>query len=323
MPPTTKPKRSTRAPRAKPNPVEEGSPAVERREVVPGRIQIRASVGIVSEIPGGIADPAALRETILRRLLMVAEAMEGYRDRLASPDGNPWDAASTMRLAMFHAEASERDPRLWDELLRGEVGVPKEVADRLEKAVVSANEAAHNVLLAYASMRADMKNTGASWTRLGEDVALRPDMQQRWTDLLHLRSRAQEKAGAAAGRVRQQAAHVAAPARSKEPIEDQQPAPVISMSDDFTSARWGVDTFTFGKGNQAETVRLLWNARGKGDGTLKTETIQEGIDSAADRFRMELVFRGHPAFRRMIVSPKRGVWKLAEPAPVRITTPHH
>ena len=94
--------------------------------------------------------------------------------------------------------------------------------------------------------------------------------------------------------------------------------------DDFTSVKWFGTIFRFTKGNQAEAIRVLWEAWDKGGHGLSQETIGRKIGSGDNHFQLAKVFRQrkhsggyepHPAWQAMIRSPSKGVFRLAEPDP--------
>ncbi|MCH7727582.1 MAG: ThuA domain-containing protein, partial [Planctomycetes bacterium] len=65
--------------------------------------------------------------------------------------------------------------------------------------------------------------------------------------------------------------------------EGRQPPPVKpTHSDDFTSANWFGTPHEFAKGQQAESVRVLWQAWEAGGHSLSQETICEKIGSSAE-----------------------------------------
>lgn len=84
-------------------------------------------------------------------------------------------------------------------------------------------------------------------------------------------------------------------------------------SSDFTSVVWYGTHYAFSKGNQAESVRLLWIAWERGTPTLSQGTIGSRIGSNAEPFRLAHVFRDHPAWGTMIRSPGKGVFELRAP----------
>jgi hypothetical protein len=86
-----------------------------------------------------------------------------------------------------------------------------------------------------------------------------------------------------------------------------------SHSDDFTSVNWFGTRYDFSKGLQARCVERLWEAWKKGGHSLSQLTLKEQVGSDNDNFRLDHVFRGHPAFDTMIKRVGKGTFKLAEP----------
>jgi hypothetical protein len=95
-----------------------------------------------------------------------------------------------------------------------------------------------------------------------------------------------------------------------------------SFSDDYTSADWFGTRYTFAKGNQAASVRVLAEAFQSGGHSLSQETIRERIGSNADKFDLRKVFRSkgrnggykqHPAWGTMIRQDGKGAYRLAPP----------
>jgi hypothetical protein len=92
---------------------------------------------------------------------------------------------------------------------------------------------------------------------------------------------------------------------------------------EFTSVDWYGTRYKFSKGNQAQTVRVLWEIWEHGEHSLSQETIGERIDSSADRFEMRKTFRQrksdgrgyvpHPAWGTMIQDDGKGCYRLARP----------
>ncbi len=103
----------------------------------------------------------------------------------------------------------------------------------------------------------------------------------------------------------------------------QKPAPETSHSTDFTFVKWFGTHYNFGKGLQAECVRVLWEAWEKDDHSLSEKTIGEKAGSGSDRFRLYHVFcpkhpttgkrTVHPAWKTMIRAAGRGQYCLAAP----------
>ena len=95
-----------------------------------------------------------------------------------------------------------------------------------------------------------------------------------------------------------------------------------SHSPDFTSVNWFGTQYTFAKGNQAGSVRVLWAAWESGGHSLSQEEIGDQIGSMAHRFELAKVFRKkrpgggyeyHPAWGTMIRQASKGSYRLATP----------
>jgi hypothetical protein len=94
-------------------------------------------------------------------------------------------------------------------------------------------------------------------------------------------------------------------------------------SADFTSVKWFGTSYTFAKGLQAESVRVLWGAWENKTPSLSEKHIGESAGSAADRFRLEHIFKPtnketgkretHPAWGTMIKSIGKGTFALSPP----------
>lgn len=90
--------------------------------------------------------------------------------------------------------------------------------------------------------------------------------------------------------------------------------PDVSHAPDYTSVVWYGTRYTFSKGQQAEAVRLLWEAWKSGGHGMAQEVIGDKISSNNDRFRLAHLFRKHPAWDSMIRSAGKGVYRLVPPA---------
>ena len=86
-----------------------------------------------------------------------------------------------------------------------------------------------------------------------------------------------------------------------------------SHSEDFTSVIWYGKMYEFTPGNQAESIKVLWKEWEKGRHSLSETTIGEKIVSSSDKFRLDIVFRGHPAWGTMIQKVNKGVFRLGKP----------
>lgn len=99
------------------------------------------------------------------------------------------------------------------------------------------------------------------------------------------------------------------------------PASKPTHSPDFTSVDWFGTRYTFAKGNQAESICMLWAAWEGGGHSLSQETIGERIGSAARHFELAKTFRRkkpggyepHPAWGTMIQQDSKGSYRLAPP----------
>lgn len=99
--------------------------------------------------------------------------------------------------------------------------------------------------------------------------------------------------------------------------KETQPAPSMQPGPDYLTFRWGERRFSFSKGNQAQSVRVLWEAWANGGHMVNEETIGDRIGSQASRFRLADVFRRgnkwHLAWGTLIVSPQKGCYSLDNP----------
>jgi hypothetical protein len=101
-------------------------------------------------------------------------------------------------------------------------------------------------------------------------------------------------------------------ARSRPQVLTETPKAVHNA--DFTMVNWFGTEYHFATGVQAGAVRALWTEwEGSGLG-LHQETIRQAIDEERDHFRMDHVFRNHPALGTMIQRAGDGRYKLAPPA---------
>lgn len=94
--------------------------------------------------------------------------------------------------------------------------------------------------------------------------------------------------------------------------------PSCTHADDFTWVVWFGVPHRFSKGNQSESVRILWEhwvRAGRRDGYGCSEkTIGERIGTSSDGFRLAPVFRGHPAWGELIrPTGQRGCFALFSP----------
>lgn len=103
-------------------------------------------------------------------------------------------------------------------------------------------------------------------------------------------------------------------------VRVDQPAP--THSPDFTSVDWFGVRYTFAKGNQAQSIRVLWDAWASGGHSVSQERIGELINSRADPFQLAKVLRRrrreggyeqHPAWGTMIQPDAKGCFRLVPP----------
>lgn len=80
-------------------------------------------------------------------------------------------------------------------------------------------------------------------------------------------------------------------------------------SEDFRSVSWFGATFIFTP-LQAAIVRQLWAASENGTPDVGIHTLLENAGSDVNSRRLDLVFRGHPAWKTMIVTVQRGLYRL-------------
>jgi hypothetical protein len=87
----------------------------------------------------------------------------------------------------------------------------------------------------------------------------------------------------------------------------------IYPNSDFTMVKWGDIDFSFSLGVQSSAVRVLFEEWRKSGMGLHQQTIRDAIDTERDNFRMDLAFRKHPAFGKMIQSCGDGRYQLVRP----------
>jgi hypothetical protein len=84
-------------------------------------------------------------------------------------------------------------------------------------------------------------------------------------------------------------------------------------SDDYRSARWLGTDYTF-TATQAACVKVLWQNWEKGTAEVGEDTILEHPQVEAESKRLVDLFKGHPAWKTMIVrGATKGAYRLAEP----------
>ncbi|HEV3238224.1 MAG TPA: hypothetical protein VGZ25_14635 [Gemmataceae bacterium] len=96
---------------------------------------------------------------------------------------------------------------------------------------------------------------------------------------------------------------------------------MATHSADFTTVKWFGTVYQFAKGQQADSVRVLFEAWKNGTPSLSEKTIGEMIGSSNDQFRLEHTFKptnkktgkreAHPAWDTMIKSAGRGIFVLS------------
>lgn len=101
----------------------------------------------------------------------------------------------------------------------------------------------------------------------------------------------------------------AAPAESTTSTADP---PAVRHSPDFRSVNWFGKTYSFGP-NQAACVKVLLGAWQSGTPDVGGETLLQAAD--AETQRVDVVFRGSPAWRTLIVQGEtKGSYRLADPS---------
>ncbi len=115
-----------------------------------------------------------------------------------------------------------------------------------------------------------------------------------------------------------EAAKAAEQRRMGSPSQDSQedksePLPPARHSKDFRSVYWYGDDYTFSPA-QAACVNVLWEAWENGTPELGQATILEHPEVEAESKRLVDLFKGHPAWGKMIVKGKTaGAFRLAGP----------
>ncbi|MDE2104066.1 MAG: hypothetical protein KGL39_42910 [Patescibacteria group bacterium] len=87
-------------------------------------------------------------------------------------------------------------------------------------------------------------------------------------------------------------------------------APRARHSADFASVDWFGTHFDFTP-LQGRVIRQLWDAWESDTPGLRGETLVTGAGSP--NTEMHRVFEGHPAWNSLITSPRKGIYRLAEP----------
>lgn len=110
----------------------------------------------------------------------------------------------------------------------------------------------------------------------------------------------------------------AAPAPEPLAAVTLEQGPRCAHADDFTWIVWYGTKYDFAKGNQAESIKALWESwerSGRRDGCgLSEATIGQKCQSSNDNFRLAHVFRDHDAWGTVIRPVGKGVFALYGPA---------
>ena len=97
------------------------------------------------------------------------------------------------------------------------------------------------------------------------------------------------------------------------PPADGRPLPPARHSKDFRSVHWYGDGYSFTP-TQAHCIKVLWEAWENGTPDVGQETILEHPEVEAESRRLADVFKGHPAWGKMIVKGgTAGAYRLANP----------
>ncbi len=91
-----------------------------------------------------------------------------------------------------------------------------------------------------------------------------------------------------------------------------------TVAPDFSWLKSGAVRYEFQTPTQRFVIKALWETREKGgDGApLTIAKLAEDADSGASVFRMDQVFRKHPAFRTIVRSRGSGLWALVLDEPI-------
>jgi hypothetical protein len=113
--------------------------------------------------------------------------------------------------------------------------------------------------------------------------------------------------------VRAMATAAGAAADQGRAASPERPLPPARHSEDFRSVHWYGDDFAFTP-TQAACVKVLWLAWENGTPELGQATILEHPVVEAESRRLVDVFKGHPAWDKMIVKGRTaGTYRLAVP----------
>jgi hypothetical protein len=114
-----------------------------------------------------------------------------------------------------------------------------------------------------------------------------------------------EKTGAPAGQLPQTSR---GDSKSLPTVQEQ---PEFTHSKDYRSVSWRGEQFSF-SANQAAVIRELHEAWTNGTPELGHETLLQAVDKEAPPERLNVLFRGHPAWKTLIVDGKtKGSYRLA------------
>lgn len=86
--------------------------------------------------------------------------------------------------------------------------------------------------------------------------------------------------------------------------------PECEPSDDFSSIRWYGAVYHFTR-NQAAVIRILWDHWARGGLAVSSQTLRDKAGVVAER--LDVVFRGHPAWKTIIVAATKGSYRLVKP----------
>jgi hypothetical protein len=87
----------------------------------------------------------------------------------------------------------------------------------------------------------------------------------------------------------------------------------VSHSDDFRCLRWCKAEYTFTP-TQAACVRVLYEAWQNGSPVMGQAAILEAAESSGGRLRDVFDKGKHPAWGKLIVSPRKGAYRLSDPS---------